>query len=169
MNSSEDRGNDFDPQVPLKELFDVKLGYERRGAYFLVGSAVAFGAFAWSEIQRRLVNLNHENARILAAQAGSVSADTYAANEQQRKAEQRELAEWRKDVDRDRNQSITRTEFQQESKTEKRAGIDTTTKIIGAVATAIIIFFALLNYQALHRSPAVVVPTQTVTVTTTTP
>jgi len=129
-------------------------------AIIVAGGVVAFGAFAWSEIQRRLVNLNHENARILAAQSASVSADTYTANEQQRRDETVKLDEWRKDVDRDRAKTVTREEFLRDTKTEKRAGIDTTTKVVGAFIAACVLGLALLNYQALHadtKPPTIVV------------
>ena len=112
----------------------MQIGYERRGTWMLVGGLTAFSAFAWSEIQRRLTNLNHENARILAAQASSVSADTYAANEQQRVSEAAELSAWRKEVDRDRTQSVSREELNRETRGDRQVITGQLLALLGVVA-----------------------------------
>jgi hypothetical protein len=123
-----------------------------------------FGAFAWSEIQRRLEILNHENARLLAQQEKTVSQDTYAANEQQRKEEQTEYKKWKEDVDRDRTQSIGREEFQRDTRQQKQGVFDNSTKlalIAVAVLSVFITFFATRHTQ----TPPPPIPTVT-TITT---
>lgn len=121
-------------------------------------------AYAWSEVQRRLTNLNHEAERIQHAQDASVSSDTYQANEQQRDKESDALDEWRKEVDRDRTQSISRDEFTRDTRGAKRAGIDTTTKLIATILATAVLMLGILNYLALHRDTPATTPTVTVTV-----
>lgn len=147
--------------VSLREFVGQAIGYERIINRVLVGGLAALGIYSWTEVQRRLTNLNHESDRITAAQAASVSADTYRANEEQRKKEAEELRVWRKEQDTARNQSVNREEYAKDARGEKRAGIDTTTKVIGAAAVAVIVLLGILNYQALHRTPMVVTPTVT--------
>lgn len=55
-------------------------------------------------------------------------------------------------------------------RSEGRATLDTTTKIVGAVIGAVVLLLAILNYTSLHRSttPTVTTPTVTVTVPATT-
>ena len=120
--------------VSLREYVAMQIGYERRGSWMLIGGVFAFGAFAWSEIQRRLVNLNHEAARIQAAQSASVSADTYKANEQQRESEAAELQAWRKEVDRDRTQSVSREELTRETRGDRQIFTGNVIALLGIVA-----------------------------------
>lgn len=121
------------------------------------------GGVIWFFVERHLADLNHENARVAKVTESSVSADTYQANEQRRDSERSGLEEWRKDVDRDRTQGVTREEFQRDTKTDKRAGFDSGTKIVMAVIAACVLGLGILNYQALHTSkPVVVTPTVTV-------
>lgn len=144
--------------VSIREYLGAAIAYERRITLYLFLGLTGLGAFAWSEIQRRLGILNHENARLLAQQEKTVSQDTYAANEQQRAAEQAEFKDWQKAVDRDRTQSISREEFTRDTHTESRAKISTTAAIVGAVVSVVVIGLAVLNYQALHRSPTTTTP-----------
>jgi hypothetical protein len=151
--------------VSIREYFEALRRNDSAKSRERLAWLVAVGGIVWFEIQRRLENLNHENARILAAQERSVSSDTYQANEQQRKSESQELAEWRKDVDRDRTQSISRDEFQRDTKSDRHSSIDTTTKIIGAILAAAVLLLGILNYTALHHVTDT--PPVTVTVPTT--
>lgn len=128
----------------------------------------AFGAFAWSEIQRRLEILNHENARLLVQQQSTVSQDTYKANESQRKEALDDLSEWRKSVDKTLTQSVSREELSRETRDDHRAGISTTTAMIGAVIAALVLGLSVLNYTALHNNKPIT-QTQTVTVPVTIP
>lgn len=154
--------------VSLREYFNEKISGDRKTNRDRFVFVAALGGVIWFFIERHLADLNHENARVAAVTEKSVSSDTYEANEQQRKSESDKLEGWRHDVDRDRTQSVSRTEFQTEGNISKRGTIDTTTKIVGAVVAACVLGLALLNYQALHRTSVPASP-QVVTVTTSTP
>jgi len=133
--------------VSLREFEDEKIKAVRVG----IAALFVFGAFAWSEIQRRLEILNHENARLLQQQEKTVSQDTYTANESQRKQEQIDLNIWRKEVDRDRTQSISRDEFQRDNREEKQSGFDNSAKLAAlAIAATVIVVNVLLYYAGNH-------------------
>jgi len=121
-----------------------------RSAKLTALALALFGAFAWSEIQRRLEILNHENARLLAQQEKTVSQDTYAANEQQRKEEQGEYKKWKEDVDRDRTQSISREEFQRDTRTDRRATFGSGVSVALVCIAFAGVLIALLTYIATH-------------------
>lgn len=128
---------------------------------------IALGLVGWSQVQRRLEILNHENARVAVIAEKTVSGDTYKSDEDRRQDERTKLDGWRKEVDLDRSRTITRDEFQRDVKRDNFASLDSTTKVIAAVAAALVLGLGILNYVSLHRnnSPAVV----TVTTTTVTP
>jgi hypothetical protein len=134
-----------------------------------VAVLVAFGAFAWSQVQRRLEILNHENERLLQQQRNTVSQDTYSANEEQRKSEQLDLTEWRKEVDKDRTTSISREEFQQDNRVQRQGIFDNNAKIAMlavTVASILITFFVTRQTQTPAKFP--ITPT-VITTTTITP
>jgi hypothetical protein len=143
---------------------DSDRSHGRERFYWLIG----LGSIVWFEIQRRLENLNHENARILAAQETSISKDTYDANEEQRKAEQANLESWRKEVDKDRTTSISREEFQQDTRTQRRSQVDLSTRVASAVIALVVAVIILLTYIAAHRTSPTPIPTVTVTTPTAT-
>lgn len=160
-------GSSAATDVSLREYVEaLRRGDDERGRERLAWM-LGIGVLVWSQIQRRLEILNHENARVATIAERTVSADTYQSDESRRSAERLKLDEWQKEVDGDRSRSITREEFQRDTKREGRATVDTSTKIIGAIGLAIVIFFAILNYQALHNNQGGVNPTVTVTDTTT--
>jgi len=148
--------------VSIREYLTDLFGSRFHATWTVMAAALAFGAFAWSEVQRRLEILNHENARLLQQQERTVSQDTYAANEQQRKSEQAEFQAWRKDVDRDRTQSISREEFQRDTKTEKRAVASSGWQwVLGGVAlvSLAITIVALWSHTGDGSTPATVTVT----------
>lgn len=157
-------GSSAATDVSIREFLGREIWHARHEGRLLFAGVALFAAYAWSEVQRRLTNLNHEAERIQHAQDSSVSADTYQANEQQRDKESDALGEWRKEVDRDRTQSVSRAEFNRDTRVEKRSGIDVTTKVIATVLTTAILMLGILNYLALHHDTPV--PTVTVTVPT---
>lgn len=150
--------------VSLREYLSDRIDDGQRLMVERLGFLAALGGVVWFFIERHLADLNHENARVAKVSESSVSSDTYRANEEQRKKEAAELGEWRKGIDRAGTQSISRDEFQRDTKTDRRGSLDSTTKILGAVFASILVALALLNYQALHSRPTV--PVTTVTVTT---
>lgn len=128
---------------------------------------LAIGLFGWSQVQRRLEILNHENARVAVIAEKTVSGDTYKSDEERRADERTKLDGWRKEVDLDRSRSITRDEFQRDTKQESRSSIDTTTKVIVAVVGALVLGLGILNYVSLHHSQVAPVVTVTIPATTT--
>ena len=137
-----------------------RLDGDVRATRWAIGATVLFGAFAWSEIQRRLEILNHENARLLQQQERTVSQDTYSANEQQRRDEAHDLNDWRKEVDRTLTQSVSREELSRETKVDRRASGSYGWQI---AAVGLSVLFLLLGlYAAYHSGHAPV----NVTVTT---
>lgn len=160
-------GSSTGTDVSLKEHMLVRVRYESQITKFLVGFVLAVGAFAWAMIQRRLEILNHENARIASVTENTVSSDTYKSDESRRSAERDKLDVWRQQVDSDRTQTITRSEYQRETKQDSRAGITVTTAVVGVFLTlAAIIITSLSIYLATHDTPKVEVPTVTLTETT---
>lgn len=154
--------------VSLREYLNEKIHSDRKLNNERFAFVGALAGVIWFFIERHLKDLNHENERILKQQETTISKDTYDANEQQRDKEANELDDWRKDVDKDRTQQVSRAELNQESKFESRAKISTVAAVLGGVLTAVVILgiiLQLLNYQKLHPSQA---PTETFTVTTTT-
>lgn len=133
------------------------------------GFVAVIGVVVWFEIQRRLENLNHEASRIQAVQAGSISSDTYSANEEQRKDERDKLDEWRKVVDIDRAKSITRDELNQTIKVDARQqksdrlDVSKVWIAVGSLAVAFVFGMAgfLIARQQTPSAPVVVTPTVT--------
>lgn len=144
----------------------MQIGYERRGTAMLVGGLFAFSAFAWAEIQRRLVNLNGEAERIKAAQSASVSSDTYQANERQRQTERLTLDARLGKYDENFTRTLSREDLARETRGDRVATRDSNANWLRAGAALIAVMLSLLTYATLHyRAPAA--PTQTVTTTTT--
>ena len=92
-------GSSSATDVSLREHLTSLIGYERKTSQLLVGFAVVTGAFAWSQIQRRLEILNHENARVSEIAAKTVSSDTYTADKDRTDDERDKLDTWRAGVD----------------------------------------------------------------------
>jgi hypothetical protein len=136
--------------VSLREFITTLRAVDIRSAKYAVFALFAFGAFAWSEIQRRLEILNHENARLLQQQERTVSQDTYSANEQQRKEEQQEYKKWKEDVDRDRVQSVTKEDLIRETRSTRNQGVQSSTSVISVIIAVVILGLAILNYFALR-------------------
>ena len=154
--------------VSLREFLGVQVSYESKITRLLVGVLGGFGAFSWSLIQWRLANLNHENARILDQQAKTVSADTYSANESQRKDELEKLDTWQERVDEQLTKAVTRDEVKEATREDarvvRRDKVSTSTAVILAFAAAISAVLLLLTYQhnrAHTPTVTVTVPTQT--------
>ncbi len=124
---------------------------------------VIVGAVIWFFVERHLADLNHENARVAAATEGSVSRDTYNANEQQRKSEQGKLDERLSKYDENFTKVATRDDLSRETRGERRQGIDTTTRILGVVFAVVSLMLAYLVYHGSH-SPASPTPVK-ITVT----
>ncbi len=147
-----DRRQSTDDSVPLREylaaLRDSDSHRSQERLYWLA----SVGVIVWFEIQRRLEILNHENARLLAQQERSVSKDTYDANEQQRRSEQADLAAWRKDVDTDRTQSVTRDEFQHDYREQRQGIFQNRASVVALALTFVLVVLALLAYIATHHS-----------------
>ena len=120
--------------VSLREFVAMQIGYERRGTLMLCGGLLSFGAFAWSEIQRRLSNLNHEAERIKQAQAASVSADTYTANEAQRKADADRLEARLARYDENFTKTATRDDLAHEGRGNRQIITGQLIALLGAVA-----------------------------------
>jgi len=157
--------------VSLREHFDILRETDQSRARERLLAIVTFGCFAWSQIQRRVENLNHENERILAVTEKTVSQDTYFANEGQRQAEGRELAEWRKTVDESRTQAVTREEFERDTRgearlerTDLRGAFTTAHGVIGLVLVVVSIgvsLYAVTRGSSRSESPTSVVCTAT--------
>ncbi len=121
--------------VSLREFVSMQIGYERRGTLMLLSGVFGLGAFAWAEIQRRLVNLNGEAERIKAAQSASVSADTYQANERQRQAERRSLEERLGKYDENFTKAVTRDDLARETRTDRQITLSQVIAIVAVAAT----------------------------------
>lgn len=105
----------------------------------------------WFFVERHLSDLNHENERLAKYQEGSVSADTYKANEDQRRTEAANLNEWRKEVDGDRSRSISREEFEGKSHARSRSNLGLSTQAASLVLLFATVVIALLTYIAVHH------------------
>lgn len=151
--------------VSLREYFNEKIAGDRTTNRDRFVALTVVGGIIWFFVERHLADLNHENARVASVTEKSVSSDTYAANEARRDDEREQRREWEKTVDSNLTQSLSRQEFQHDSKSDRRGTVDTSTKIVGAVIAAVVLGLAILNYQALHNDPApvVIVPSETVT------
>ena len=156
-------------RVPLRELLEEKIQAAQSREHDDIQRnrerlawMLTLGAFAWTQVQRRLEILSHENQRVAAIAEKTVSDDTYDSDESRRSAERSQLDEWRKEVDIDRSRSVTRDEFQRDTKKESRAQFGTWQ----AVLVTVVALAGL--YLAYHRH-IVVVQTPPSTVTTTTP
>ncbi len=121
--------------VSLREFVSMQIGYERRGTLMLVTGIFGLGAFAWAEIQRRLINLNGEAERIKQAQSASVSADTYQANERQRNEERRSLETRLGKYDETFAKSVTRDDLERESKSDRQISLSQVIAIVAIAAT----------------------------------
>lgn len=141
-----------------REALDSRIDYERQIGRERFGFIVAFGALVWFEIQRRLVNLNHEAARIKQAADLSVSLekfDGYASGMDRRVA----LLE----TDQTRLAAAalaeaTTTGSRRAERNEVRLNIGTVVAVSGAlvaIVTVVILYYA-------HRATGV--PVRTVTV-----
>lgn len=158
-------GSSSATDVSLREFTGMQIGYERQSSRLLVGFITALGAFAWSQIQRRLEILNHENARVATIAEQTVSSDTYSSDSARRDDEREKLDDWRAKVDEKFTQSVTKEEVRQDQKMGQRYTIDTSTKVIAVVIAAAVLLIGGLNYAALHHTT--ITPPTTVTVTTT--
>ncbi len=159
-----DRRHSTDDSVTLREYLAALRSADSHRSQERLWWLASVGVIVWFEIQRRLEILNHENARLLSQQERSVSKDTYDANEQQRRQEQADLSVWRKDVDTDRTQAVTRDEFQHDYR-EQRAGIfQNRTSVVALGLTFVLVVVALLTYIATHHSTVNFHPVTTDTV-----
>jgi hypothetical protein len=154
-------GSSSATDVSLREFLSTSIRYERSNTQLLVGFMGVAGAFAWSQIQRRLEILNHENARVAAIADQTVSADTYASDKNRTDDERDKLDAWRAGVDEKFTKSITRDDLQREVKVDRTTLTDTTTKVLAVIIAAVLV---VLTYVAIHHINYV--PTLTTTVTT---
>ncbi len=155
--------------VSLRELIASWRHDDRGRERERFGWFVAMGAIVWFFIERHLADLNHENARILKQQESTVSADTYAANEQQRDKEAEQLRDWRKEVDAALQSTVNRDEFQRDNKTDRRATSSNAWTWIGG-AIGVIGFAVAMTAIAIgifhSQQPTIVPLPETVTITT---
>lgn len=129
--------------------------------------AAIIGGVIWFFIERHLGDLNHENARVAKVSENSVSADTYKANEQQRKSEQDKLDDKLATYDQKWTETVTRDDLTRETRGDRVALRDSNSNQLRAIAAVIAVALSLLTYATLHYRPAGAPPTQTVTTTTT--
>jgi hypothetical protein len=138
--------------VSLREYLNEKIDSDRaitRERFIGLG---LIGAIIWFFVERHLSDLNHENARILKQQEGTVSSDTYKANEDQRKTEANNLNEWRKEVDKDRTTSVSREEFQQDNRAQRQGIFANRTSIVSIAVALGVLLLLLLTYLAAHHT-----------------
>jgi hypothetical protein len=141
----------------------------------MFGSLSILGFVIWRELQRRDETLNHEASRLQAAVTANVSADTYDANERQRRDERTKDEEWRKRVDEKLTQSVGREEFKTEAKRDSREALGALSAGVRAALAVGLALAAFIGYEIAHSHPASVAPavtqtmTQTVTRTITAP
>lgn len=162
--------------VSLREYLNEKIHADRKLNNERFTFAAVIGGVIWFFIERHLADLNHENARVAKVSENSVSSDTYKANEQQRTSEQAKLDEWRKEVDTDRSRTISRDEFNKDTRLETQAdreyrrGNWSLGAQLAAVAAAVIGAGLLLftTYRAIKPSIPSIPATTTVFVQTTT-
>lgn len=161
-------GSSAATDVSLREYVHMQIGYERQSTRMLVGFAVSLGAFAWSQIQRRLEILNHENARVAQVIDKTVSADTYLSDETRRNDERTKTDDWRSKVDARLNEAATKEEVKADVKTDRRASLDTGTRLAQIAIVLLAFGLSILSYQLLKHTPsAPAVVTVTVPTTTT--
>lgn len=156
-------GSSVATDVSLREHLGLQIVYEGKIARMFVWFAGMLGMFAWSQIQRRLEILNHENARVAAIADGTVSSDTYKSDKARTDDERDKLDGWRAGVDEKFTKTASRDELQRETKSERRGNV---TFIQGLLATGIAVVgisLTLLTYHSLRSRQ----PTQTVTTTLT--
>lgn len=152
-------GSSAATDVSLREYLAVRIADGQRQTTERFGFVLAIGAIIWFFIERHLAQLNNSHERLDHAVAQNVSSDTYEANEQQRDKEAAELGEWRKSIDKAGTQSVSRDEFQRDTKSDRRGSLDTGTKIVAAIVgvialliSAVVLALAVVNYQALHHT-----------------
>lgn len=162
-------GSSAATDVPLKEFLTEKIvrTNERIEANRIVNRdrfafVAAIGGVVWFFIERHLSDLNHENARVAKVSEESISADTYRGDEQRRKEDQNRITTQLGALDAKVASAATKEEVKQETKTDRRGAITTTQAVVAMAVGVVVVTLAILNYQALHRTP-----TPTVTVTTT--
>lgn len=150
----------------LERTVALQIGYESKITKLFVGFACVAGAFGWSQIQRRLEILNHENARVAAIAVGTVSSDTYKSDKDRTDDERDKLDTWRSGVDEKFTKSISRDELQNEVKIDRRGNLTFAQGLILTVVSVIGLSLSLLTYHALRSGTTT--PTPTITVTSTT-
>lgn len=116
--------------VSQKEYFNEKIGHDRQQNRERFGFILVVGCVVWFFIERHLKDLNHENARVASVAENTVSSDTYRSDEQRRRDERDKLDDWRKGVDSDRTQSVSRDDLTRENQTDKRAGVGMTAALV---------------------------------------
>lgn len=129
-------GSSSATDVSLREHIGMQIAYERRGVWMLCGFGVALGTFGWSQIQRRLENLNHENARISAVTDNTVSSDTYDSDKSRTDDERDKLDTWRASVDEKFTKAITRDDLSRETKGDRQIVTGQLLALLGVVAVA---------------------------------
>lgn len=161
-------GSSSATDVSLREFVGMQIGYERRGVLQLVGFAFALGVFAWSQIQRRLEILNHENERVGNILKNTVSSDTYLSDETRRSDERTKLDGWRGDVDTKFTQSVTKEEVKDDVKGGRRSDADLATRIgqllVAVLALAVTVIAVTYAVHRPDSSPVVVTVTTTTSV-----
>lgn len=113
-------GSSTATDVSLREHIAMMIGYERSSTRLMVGFAAVAGGFAWSQIQRRLEILNHENARVATIAAQTVSADTYDSDKSRTDDERDKLDSWRAGVDEKFTRAVTRDDLVRETKGDRQ-------------------------------------------------
>ena len=136
-------GSSSATDVSLREHLTSLIGYERKTSQLLVGFAVVTGAFPWSQIQRRLEILNHENARVSEIAAKTVSSDTYTADKDRTDDERDKLDTWRAGVDEKFTKAITRDDLTRETRGERQI---LTGNVIALLGVAALLGAALLGH-----------------------
>lgn len=143
----------------LMEAIDGRFRYlrssvdaERQQGRLVTGGIIAFALFAWFQTKEHLHGLNNEARRLDVYLQSTVAKTTYDADEQRRKEDQDRITaaldEFGKKVDK----AATKEEVTADTTSSRRAGIGTTTSVVGACVAAVVVILAVLNYQALHKS-----------------
>ena len=145
-------GSSAATDVSLREFVGVQIRYERQTTRLLIGGVVAFAAFSWSQIMRRLEGLNHENARVAAVVANTVSADTYFSDEKRRTDERDKIDGWRAGVDEKFTKSVTKEEVHEDARDGRRVRFNGGTAAIAAVAAVAAALLLFLTYENAKRS-----------------
>lgn len=125
-----------DPAAGSSAPTDVSLReYEASQRHWMI----ALFLIVWFFIERHLLDLNHENARVAKVSENSVSSDTYNANEQQRRSEQHKLDDRLAKYDENFTKSVTRDDLTRETKGDKQTNMGlwiSAAAIIVAIAIA---------------------------------